>query len=352
MIYELVLINKGSPSTYALDVDAPLNWSYSLSGDTVTLNPGESATILLTVTSPQEIPLKDYMIRVEAISLEDSQMTANLELIASSKSELVAEDMTVTCEGEDVILTTFVSNNGLTDAKNVKVQFFNGPPSVNNLLGEQTIDVLSGESVALPVYCILSDGIYTFYAVIDPDNSIFESCECNNGVSIEYLLDRTPPEAEIFFDPEAGKVAVKGVDNLGTSVDVSVTEKNIRGKSIHVYTLTDDVGNTTELQLEINYNNHEIKAEIINLKYNGKSVVLLKNSFKIEYTAKNGNINMLNQFLVIGDTKVHLIYRGIKDETKIIINGIQQREKGLILMVMKTDKGKLNYSIRNMRWAI
>ena len=134
-------------------------------------------------------------------------------------------------------------------------------------------------------------------------------------------------------------------------MDVTVAEKNIRGKSIHTYTLTDDAGNTTELQLEINHNNHEIKAEIIEMKYNGKSAVLPKNSFKIEYTTKNGSINVLNQFLVIGDTAVHLIYRRIKDETKIIINGIQQREKGLILMVMKTDKGQLKYSIRNMGWA-
>jgi hypothetical protein len=349
MIYELVLINKGSPSTYALDVDAPLNWSYSLSGDTVTLNPGESATILLTVTSPQEIPLKDYMIRVEAISLEDSQMTANLELIASSKSELVAEDMTVNCEGEDVILTTFVSNNGLTDAKNVKVQFFNGPPSVNNLLGEQTIDVLSGESVALPLHCTLSDGIYTFYAVVDPDNSILESCEFNNGLSIEYLLDRTPPEAEMFFDPEAGKVAVKGVDNLDSSVDVTVTEKNIRGKSIHVYTLTDDAGNTTDLQLEINHHNHEIKAEIINLRYNGYTVALPQNSFKIEYIIENGRIKMLNQFLIIGDTKVHLIYNGNKDQTKVVVNGTQTVEEGLALIMVRTSQGSLNYRIKNMR---
>ena len=237
----------------------------------------------------------------------------------------------------------------VTDAKNVKVQFFNGPPSVNTLLGEQTIDVLSGESVALPLYCTLSDGIYTFYAVIDPDNSIFESCECNNGVSIEYLLDRTPPEAEIFFDPEAGKVAVKGVDNLDSSVDVSITEKNIRGKSIHVYTLTDDAGNVTELQLEINHNNHEIKAEIINLRYNGYTVAIPQNSFKIEYIIENGRIKMFNQFLIIGDTKVHLIYNGKKDQTKIIVNGTQTVEEGLALMMVRTSQGSLNYRIKNMR---
>jgi hypothetical protein len=146
--------------------------------------------------------------------------------------------------------------------------------------------------------------------------------------------------------------SMKCVDNLDSSVDVSVIENVIRNKNIHIYTLKDDGGNTTELQLEISHNNHEIKAEIIEMKYNGKSAALPKNSFKIEYTTENGSITVLNQFLVIGDTKVHLIYRGTKDETKIITNGIQQREKGLILMVMKTDKGQLKYSMRNMGWTI
>ena len=87
------------------------------------------------------------------------------------------------------------------------------------------------------------------------------------------------------------------------------------------------------------------------MKYNGKSAALPKNSFKIEYTSRNGSINVLNQFLVIGDTKVHLIYRGTKDETKVITNGIQQREKGLILVIVRTNRGNLQHSIKNIRWV-
>jgi uncharacterized membrane protein len=102
----------------------------------VTLSPGESTTVLLTVTSPQEIPLQDYRICVEATSSEDHQMTASLDLIASSKAELVVESLTVNCEERDITLTAFVSNVGLQDAENIKIQFFRGPPSENDLLGE------------------------------------------------------------------------------------------------------------------------------------------------------------------------------------------------------------------------
>jgi hypothetical protein len=111
MVYEVTLTNQGDTSTCVLDVDTPVSWSYSLSCDSVTLNPGESTTLLLTVTSPEETLLQDYTIRVEATTLE-GDMTACLGLIASSETELAAEKITITCEEEDIVLTVVVSNMG------------------------------------------------------------------------------------------------------------------------------------------------------------------------------------------------------------------------------------------------
>jgi uncharacterized membrane protein len=120
IVYEMNLTNQGDTSTFALDVDPPVNWSYTLSSDTVILNQGESATFLLTVISPADISVEDYIIHVEAISLEDSQMTAGLDLVASSKAELITESATADCEGEEVVLDTKISNIGLADAEDVK----------------------------------------------------------------------------------------------------------------------------------------------------------------------------------------------------------------------------------------
>jgi hypothetical protein len=58
---------------------------------------------------------------------------------------------------------------------------------------------------------------------------------------------------------------------------------------------------------------------------------------------------MLNQFLIIGDTKVHLIYNGNKDQTKVVVNGTQTVEEGLALIMVRTSQGSLNYRIKNMR---
>jgi hypothetical protein len=345
MEYEVNLTNKGNSATFMLDVNVPSSWSYSLSCDTITLSQGESATIRVTVTSPVNVPVQDYTIRLEATSLDDSQLTAGLDLVASSKAELVAENLTVVCEEEDTVLTALVSNMGLIDAENVTVQFFNGPPSGDSLLGEQIVRVSSGESVASSIRCTLPDGLYTFYAVVDPDNLISESCEYNNEFSIEYLLDRTPPEAEIFFDPDSEDLVVRGVDNLDSFVDVFVTENVIKNYTVRTYTITDDAGNTMELQLEVKHHKHEIKAEIIDMKYNKKSVNIPQNSFKIEYIVENEEVKMLNQFLTIEDTKIHTVYNRNKELTKVIVNGTEETCEGLLLIIIKTNNGILQYQI-------
>lgn len=345
MLYEVTLTNQGDASTFTLYMNTPLGWEYSLSSDTVTLNPGESATVLVTVTSPSDILVQDYSFRVEAFS-SDNSMGALLDLTASSKAELVAENITVS-EGEDVVLTALVSNMGMIDAENVKVQFFNGPPG-SDLLGEQTIHVVSGETATTSVRCSLPDGFYTFSVIIDPENLISESCELNNELTIQYLLDRTTPEAEIFFDPESEDLAVRGVDNLDPSVDVSVEEEPVKNRNIRTYTLTDHAGNTLKLQLEIKRTKHELKAEIIGLEYNDTPVAVPKNSIKVEYILEQGKVKILNQFFIIGDIKVHLIYDRTKDQTKTIINGSTEYQEGLMLVVISTSKGDFEYRFKKI----
>jgi hypothetical protein len=138
---------------------------------------------------------------------------------------------------------------------------------------------------------------------------------------------------------------VRGVDNLDLSVNISLTEKVIKNRTVRTYTLTDDAGNTTELQLEIKHHKHEIKAEIIEMKYNEKLADIPQNSFKIEYIVENGEVKMLNQFLTIEGTKIHSIYNRNKDQTKIIANGTEETCDGLLLIVIKTNNGILRYQI-------
>jgi hypothetical protein len=348
MTYELTLTNEGEPSTFLLEVDTPLSWSYSLSFETISLNTGESATILLRVTSPPDIPVQDYTIRVEATSLEDDDMTADMILTASSKAELTPGEITVSPVGqEEIAITASVSNMGLLPADNAKIQFFTDSPSGRTLLGEQIASIPSGETTPASIHCSLPDGFYTFLVSVDPDNLVDESSESNNESSIQYLLDRTPPEAELFFDVQSEDITVRGADNL-SSVEISIIEENIKNKSMRTYTLTDDRGNATELVIEIQHAGKEIKAEIVSLEYNNQPVSLPENQLKIEYLVEDNDIKKLNQFLLIGDIQVHLIYHRAKDYTQLIVAGKEETRQGAFIVILQTWRGALQYAFEGI----
>jgi hypothetical protein len=57
---------------------------------------------------------------------------------------------------------------------------------------------------------------------------------------------------------------------------------------------------------------------------------------------------MLNQHLTIGNTEVHLVYNGNKDQTRVS-NGAQEIQEGICLLVFRTNRGYLQYRIENMR---
>jgi hypothetical protein len=348
MTYELTLFNGGDSSTFLLEVDTPFSWSYVLSSETVSLNAEESATILLRVTSPSDIPIQDYTIRVEATSLEDDDITADMILTTSSRAELVPEEIAVSpVSQEEIAITAPVSNMGLLPADNVKIQFFASSPSGKALLGEQTVSIPSGEIVPVSIHCSLPDDFYTFYVSVDPDNLIDESSESNNESSVQYLLDRTPPEAELFFDVQSEDVNVRGVDNL-SSVEISIIEENAKNKLIRTYTLTDDTGNATELVIEIQHAGKEIKAEIVSLEYNSQPVSLPENQLKIEYLVENSNIKKLNQFLLVGDIQIHLIYHGTKDYTQLIVAGKEETRQGAFIVILQTWEGTLQYALEEI----
>jgi hypothetical protein len=351
MTYQLLLENKGDPSTFSIDIEVPPAWSYTLSETTLMLNAGESAAILLTVTTPVELLEQDYNIHVDAFCLQDDTLTASLDLIASFNSELVIEDIEVVCNQEDVILTAAVSNMGLIDATMASIHFYDGSPYEGNLLGEQLVTVPSSKTAFVSLRCSLPEGLYTFCVVVDPANVIPESCEFNNELQISYLLDHTPPECEIFFDPQSQNLIIRGMDNLDSVIDISVIESKQRGKKIQVYTFIDDAENATEITLEIIDNTHHLQLEITGLKYNDEPATLPRNSLKIEYVVEYDNIIILNQYLTIDKEKVHLVYNRHKDETRVILNGTSVKKEGCLLLIVRTDRGNLLSSIENVGWT-
>jgi hypothetical protein len=347
MNFDVIVTNDGPPSNFVMDIDTPVNWSSSTSAETFFLDSGQSKAVLITVTPPPDVPIQDYTIRVEAHSQDDSGMSACMMFIASGKRELVVDELEITQQNEDVVLTASLSNMGLLNAESVLVKFFLGQPDENNLLGEQVVDVLSEEKAYPSITCSLPDGQYIFSIVLDPGNSISESCESNNELSIEYLLDRTPPEAEIYFDLQKRDLTAEGVDNLDPSVDIAVEERVTKSRLMRIYTFRDDAGNSTELSLIIRKGNHSIEAEIVEIMSNGQTVPVPKNTLHVEYVVKENSIKMLNQFLVIDKTEVHLIYNGEKDETAIPGEG---KEEGVLLIILKTVRGSIQHELRGVSY--
>jgi hypothetical protein len=84
--------------------------------------------------------------------------------------------------------------------------------------------------------------------------------------------------------------------------------------------------------------------------YNGQSVAVPENSLKIEYIIQGNEVKILNQFLRFGDYDVHSIYYKEEGQTRIITDGTQQVEDGVILLVLKTWEGSFQYQFEEMKW--
>ncbi|MGC1121680.1 MAG: CARDB domain-containing protein, partial [Candidatus Methanofastidiosia archaeon] len=348
--YQIILVNEGDASTFLLDVDLPIGWAYELSSDTAVLDRGESAAVVVTVTVPLEISLQNYTIRVKATSAE-RDVASSLELTATSKSELTIEDIKVSYQGEDLKVEALISNRGLIDAEGVIVQLFNILPNEDDILGEQTLQIGSGETAVITFPCTLSDGFYTFSVLVDPENTILESCESNNRLSRRFLIDRTPPEARIYFDPLLEDIVVIGKDNLDNDVELSTTESISKNNCIRIYNLTDDAGNKTELWIEIHSEGHHVNAEIVKLTYNAVEASIPKHMFSVEYVIKEGTIQILNQLLIVENTEIHLIYNSAGNYTKILVDGTKEIHEGIICLVLQTSEGKLLYDYEEIRWV-
>lgn len=114
IIYEIVLFNNifstERPSTFVFDIDPPSTWEYTLSSDTITVVPGESETVYLTVIAPKGTPMQEHTIRVEATSEEDSTMSATLHLAAKPAVRRCTDFEDLPLEAEYNIGNTFFSS--------------------------------------------------------------------------------------------------------------------------------------------------------------------------------------------------------------------------------------------------
>ncbi|MEA1993592.1 MAG: CARDB domain-containing protein, partial [Euryarchaeota archaeon] len=380
--YEIEITNEGDQQeTFTLDYDLPNDWTGSLSQETITVGPKETKTITLSVNVP-DTEIKDYELRITASS--EGGLNTFLTLLSAAKPELCLSSLNMEYNENEVILSCDASNLGLLDVDNVKVQFYNGKPD-NNLIGEKIISLASEETKNVSVPWTAEDGIYNIYAVIDPDNTITESAEYNNTTFKQFTIDRTPPEANIKFNTETQDIEVIGIDDFDKDVEVSYeecTEKladedddededntfedeieieddlfeemeiddldelfEERGfRTYRVYTLKDDAGNMLKMKMLYLKHRRAIYTRIVELSYNEELTTPQRNAFGIVSIYRRGELKRLVQHLRIQRDMVNVNYNAKKDRSIITREGVEKRD-GLVLIVMRTEEGKLSYRL-------
>lgn len=87
-------------------------------------------------------------------------------------------------ENVNVTINVAVYNNGLGDANNINVSFYDGSPGIGNNIANATITTISsGESQNTTIYWNSIIGSHDISIQIDPENTIIETDDSNNNAS-------------------------------------------------------------------------------------------------------------------------------------------------------------------------
>ncbi|MBI2459852.1 MAG: right-handed parallel beta-helix repeat-containing protein [Parcubacteria group bacterium] len=156
-------------------------------------------------------------------------------------------------------------------------------------------------------------------------------------------IDKTPPEARIFFDQNLKQLKIEGIDNLSPVAVV---------KNDKTYILTDEAGHTLAVVFDkLKTQGKEIKAEIKALRYDSISMsVIPENKLQYEWSLeKDGSIKELNQRIEIEKIfDVRARYNVKKNETMIDVKIEDDKDEkktkqiypGTTILTLTTRSGK------------
>ena len=169
-------------------------------------------------------------------------------------------------------------------------------------------------------------------------------------------IDKTPPEAEIYFNAEEQKLTVHGMDNLTKSLNVT-QELECSGKKCkskkYVYTIKDQAGHALKLHFTISEHKQKIMAHLNKMRYNNNKPI--NNNARIDYVwtinKKSKTVRFLSQSITNpNDFWVKALYQQKKDKTTLFIKDkeiskkkIKQTLEELIIVKLLTQSGELRY---------
>ncbi len=167
--------------------------------------------------------------------------------------------------------------------------------------------------------------------------------------SLEFSIDKTIPEAEIFADPQDYQIKVIA-EPEGSG---EVTLNKDRDKA--TYNITDQAGNNLEISTELKENGIPKEIKILSLKYNSDPPIQLpKNTYTTDFILKpspksSPELIRINHFFDMDGYGKYIIFADArKNITKIdYFNGkihTSEEKPGIVLLKLLTNKGKFEYS--------
>ncbi len=161
--------------------------------------------------------------------------------------------------------------------------------------------------------------------------------------TINFTIDKTPPEAVIRFNPDKKDIEFTGEDNISLSTDVKITDNG------DIIELEDQAGNITGILLKDKDRKTSLKAELKGIEYNGVSADMDKNKFKFAWSFnKEGLLKLLEQRV---NSKKDFDINVVFSDGQTVIKGkdqtgvINQTFNGLKLLEIKTNRGNLDWDI-------
>lgn len=161
--------------------------------------------------------------------------------------------------------------------------------------------------------------------------------------SVEFVIDKTPPEAFIQFDAASKDVRFTGTDNLSSSDKILISDADDR------ITLCDQAGNETILRLKEKDRKRKQRIEIRELLYNGKPADIKKTilQFSWQFDKKSGHLKQLEQRARSRkDFNIEAVYKN--NRTKITGRDHSGKIKldlpGLVLLKIQTKAGDIEWS--------
>jgi len=188
------------------------------------------------------------------------------------------------------------------------------------------------------------EGTYTTYT-----HSIDKGGNVETPHSLTFTIDKTPPEAKIQFNPDTLDTEIIGLDN-NESTEVFLEDTNRKTQKL---TIKDKAGNTLTIIGKDKEKGKNTNITIATLSYNnGPPTEFDRNRLFIEFNLdkKEDDLKTLIQsWFVKGDIKIRIVYKKKTNQSTIFIKEQrQERQKetkeGLILLQIRTNQGKLEYS--------